>query len=110
MDSKKIIEAAVLGGVLVVSANAFAQTAACTSGTAAASVAGGSTSFVKSAFTPKCSANVYVSILDSTASFSVKSNSIKGKSDFGGSTDSGGIAVCSTWTTHAVPTASTTGC
>ncbi len=110
MDARKTLEVVVLGGTLVLSMNsAFGAVDACSNGTA---ISGGITSdgFIRASFTPKCSANVYVSVLDSTASFSVKSASAKGKSYFGGSTEGGSVGVCSTFTTFAAPTASSTGC
>ncbi len=110
MDARKTLEVVVLGGTLVLSMNnAFGQVDACSNGSA---ISGGVTSagFVRAAFNPKCSANVYVSVMDSTASFSVKSASAKGKTFFGGSTESGGIAVCATFATFSAPAASANGC
>lgn len=110
MDAKKTLEVVVLGGTLVLSMNnAFGAVDACSNGSA---IAGGITSdgFIRASFNPKCSANVYVSVLDSTASFSVKSASAKGKTYFGGTTESGGITVCTTFTSFSAPTATTGGC
>lgn len=109
MESKKIVEAVVLGGVLLVSANAFAQTTVCSGGTGAA-ISGSTTDFVKVAFTPKCSANTAVSVAQNSATLGVKAASTKGKTAFGGSTEGGGITVCSTFSTYAAPTAVANGC
>ena len=108
MTTKKTLEAVIAGGVLVVSINANAQTSACTDGSVAATIATGG--FVVKSVVPKCSANVYLSVKDNTASFSAKSNSKKGRTEFGSNSDGGGITICTTFATHAAPTASDIGC
>lgn len=60
---------------------------AATSGTAM----GVSTYFVKAAFTPKCSANVYMSFQQTATAFGVGSGSAKGKTAFKGNTAGGGV-------------------
>lgn len=106
MDSKKIIHAAVLGSTLVVSMQAMSATI-CSNG-AASQVDSGT--FVKAAFTPKCSANVLVDGADG-ADFGVKSASTKGKTIYGGSTAGGAISICTTFTSPPTSvSANTTGC
>lgn len=109
MDTKKSLEAVVLGGVLMMSMQSAFAAAACTAG-AAGTITAGTTLFVKTAFSPKCSANVTVDVVDSTTSLSVKSASSKGKTYFGGTTEGGGISACGTFTTMGGITASTSGC
>ena len=112
MESKKIVEALMLGGVLVVSmasqtANA---TLVCTDGVAnTAGVTAGS-NFVKQTFFVKCSANVDVDVVDSTPTLAVvKGMSRKGMHSFGGSTDGGSVKVCETTSiSYAAPTAGVT--
>ena len=109
MESKRIVEALMLGGVLVVSmANQTANaTAACSDGTASQITAG---SFVKQAFNVKCSASVDVDYVDSSGTLAVvKGMSRKGMHSFGGSTDGGSVKVCETTSvSYTAPTAGTT--
>lgn len=114
MESKKIIEALMVGGVLVISgANhlAFAaNTQVCNEGTAS-SVASGS--FIKQAFTPKCSANVTVNINDVDATVAaVAGMSKKGAHMYGGSTEGGKVEACSSGSSmsYTAPVAGSAGC
>ena len=108
MDNKKVLEAVIAGGVLVVSLNVNAAAVnACATGTATTLTSGG---YLSVSIVPKCSANVTVSANDQTSSFSTKGGSVKGKTHFGGSSEGGSVSVCSTFTTWSAPTAGTTGC
>ncbi len=92
----------VLGSVLAMSALASLQAqaqvvTACSAANVASNgasfSAGGSTSFIKVGFRPKCSANVW--LLGQTLNaltFRVGSASAKGKSSFGGSSFGGSVA------------------
>jgi hypothetical protein len=113
-NTKKSLEAILVGGVLVVSLNAHAQNAqqqVCSTGGGTALTAGG-TSFVKTVFTPKCSANSVVTVVDDGASFGVRGASTKGNQIYGGSTEGGGVTMCTTFGTwNGVGTAtSSAGC
>ena len=112
MNTKKTLEAVIAGGVLVVSLNANAQVNACSNGVNATLTGNTAGSFIagSASITTRCSANVVVSVLDSTMSFAGKSNSMKGKSFFGGTTEGGAVSVCSTFGTWTAPTASASGC
>lgn len=109
MESKRIVEALMLGGVLVVSmANQTANaTAACTDGVASQVSAG---TFIKQAFNVKCSASVdvdYADVNDTLAT--VKGMSRKGMHSFGGSTEGGSVKVCETASiSYTSPVAGTT--
>ena len=97
-NTKKTLEAVLVGGVLVVSLNAQADIVVCTTGVGQ-SIGGNaaSTSFVKTVFTPKCSANSVVDIIDAGASFGVRGASTKGNQIYGGSTEGGGVTMCTTF-------------
>jgi hypothetical protein len=96
---KNIILASVLAvtAVTTLDANA-ASTAFCNAANVAgdataAAAAGGTSSFIKVAFTPKCSANVFLNGNDESALlFRIGSASNKGKSYFGGSSSGGAVA------------------
>ena len=89
---KKIIVALSLCAVSAVSM--AASSAICTTGTGS-QVAGG-TDFVKSSFTPKCSANTSVAFDQSANSAAVGAISTKGNQIFGGHTNGGAVAKLST--------------
>ena len=96
ISMKNVVMASVLAISAVTSMSANAANVAVCSGGAAGSGAsfasGGSTSFVKTEFTTKCSANVFMDADDRTATlFTVGSASIKGKKYYGGSTAGGAV-------------------
>lgn len=73
--------------------------AAASTSQSGSAVAADTTGFVKVAFTPKCSANVFMSYGQSGTSFGSIAASAKGKFSFGGGTGGGGVkssAACST--------------
>lgn len=112
METNKIVEALILGGVLVVSLGsqtAAAQANACADGTATAVAVG---TFVQQAFTPKCSAGVNVSVNQGNATTAgVKGMSKKGMHNFGGDVAGGNVKACETTSVaYSAPSASTTGC
>lgn len=88
---KKIALAMVLAGFSF-GAMAAATGDACT-GTAAGTATGapGTNEFIKAEFTPKCSANTFVSFSQTATAIGVGSASIKGKNRFGGSSEGGGV-------------------
>ena len=95
---KKVILASVMGVAAVSSigsANAASTAQVFCAGTAGnaltAAAVTAATSFVKVAFTPKCSANVHLSGSDSDTYFRVGSASGKGKTMFAGSTNGGAV-------------------
>ncbi len=97
ISMKNVVMGSVLAIAAVTSLSANAATV-CTGGaaTAGASFSAG-TSFVKVAFTPKCSANVYLDGTESSATlFKVGAASAKGKNYFGGSTAGGSVATYGT--------------
>lgn len=59
--------------------------------------------FVKASFTPKCSANVYLSYKQDATTFAVGSGSAKGKTKFKGNSNGGGVV-------RDADCAATTGC
>lgn len=93
---KKIILASVLA-VSAVGAHAAASAicagipTAVTAVTADASTATVATTFVRIAFTPKCSNNVHLIGDDGTIYYRVGAASIKGKNAFGGSSTGGAV-------------------
>ncbi|MEF8719839.1 MAG: hypothetical protein V5B44_19835 [Candidatus Accumulibacter necessarius] len=92
ISMKNVVMASVLAISAVTSLSANAVTV-CTGGgaTNGASFASG-TNFVKTAFTPKCSANVFLDGTETNATlFKVGSASIKGKKYYGGSTAGGAV-------------------
>ncbi len=93
---KKIILASVLAASAI---SASAATAVCAGATSAGNgTAPGTTTsnFVRNAFTPKCSANVYLQYDDATTYFRVGSASAKGARSFMGSTAGGSVASSAT--------------
>ena len=65
--------------------------------------------FVKIAFTPKCSANVNLSGTDTSATvYSVGANSVKGSRTFAGSTAGGAVCAVATCATSPCTTAEAT--
>ena len=105
METNKIVDALILGGVLVVSLGSqtaiAAAASACSDGT-----------YIQQGFTPKCSAGVYVSVNDATATTAgVKGMSKKGMHNFGGDVVGGNVKACETTSVaYSAPSASTTGC
>ena len=95
ISMKNVVMASVLAISAVTSMSANAANVAVCSGSAAgsgASFASGASTFVKTAFTTKCSANVFMDADDRTATlFTVGSASIKGKKYYGGSTAGGAV-------------------
>lgn len=80
-------------------------TAACSGGTGANySFTTTANMFVKTAFTVKCSANVYSNFTEAAASMGVVAGSAKGKNYFGGGTLGGGVRVVSTCATSGCST------
>jgi hypothetical protein len=93
ISMKNVVIGSVLAIAAVTSLSANAATV-CSGGSAkdGASFAAG-TGFVKVAFTPKCSANVFLEGTDASATlFKVGAASAKGKKIFGGSTVGGAVA------------------
>ena len=92
---KKIILASVTVAAALASLSVGAATATVCAGGAGGSGAQQTTAtdtFVKVAFTPKCSANVYLIGDDNQTYYRVGSTSVKGKNSFGGSTAGGAVA------------------
>ncbi len=113
METNKIVEALILGGVLVVSLGsqtAAAQVDACAEGAPKKVTAG--TNFIQQEFTPKCSAGVTVSVNDSsTIAAGVHGMSKKGMHSFGGDVVGGSVKACETSSVaDKAPAASATGC
>lgn len=91
---KKVILCSVLAAAAISSMNAQAASSSFCSGGAATNgvAASAGTSFIKQAFTPKCSTNVYlVGDEVSVTSFAVGAASAKGKTFFGGSSEGGAV-------------------
>lgn len=114
MDRKKTAEIVMLGGALVLSlASMGAQAAAgCTAGTVG-TITGAASNFVKSTFSPKCSASTYVNYTDGGSDFGVQGSSAKGKVYYGASTAGGTVTGCSTASsaiTGAGTPSATNGC
>ena len=82
-----------------------AAAAAAASGTA---IAADTSGFVKVAFTPKCSANVYMSYAQTGTSFGAIAASSKGKFSFGGGTGGGGVKTSAACSTSGCTSADTT--
>jgi hypothetical protein len=94
---KKVILASVLA-VVAMSANAAAVSATYCSAAAASGSGNAATlnsatdqNFVKSAFTPKCSANTHVTGEDGGSYFRVGSGSTKGKTRYAGTSVGGAV-------------------
>lgn len=104
MTMKKIILTSVVAIAAVSSMNANATSGSvCAAPTAAQNGTAPTTgSFIKTAFTPKCSANVYLVGDDQNTYYGAGSASSKGKNIFQGSTAGGGVA--------ASGSCATTGC
>lgn len=97
MDRKKTAEIAMLGGALVLSlASLGAQAATGCAAGVGSSVTGNNTNFVKSTFTPKCSASTTVNYTDGGSDFGVQGASAKGKTVYGASTAGGQVTGCTT--------------
>jgi hypothetical protein len=95
MNSKKTLEALVVGGMLVVSSQAVFATGICVNGVTQSSGSIPSVSFVKQPFVVKCSANVDVDYVDTDAvTFSARGMSQKGMHSFGGGTAGGAVKPC----------------
>lgn len=111
ITTKKTLEAVLVGGVLVVSLNSAYAASACDTGTMS-TIATSAGSFVKTQFTPKCSANTVVDVLDSGATFTVQGASRKGNQVYGGSTEGGGVTMCSTFGAvfPSIAATASTGC
>lgn len=95
MTMKKVILSSVMAVAAISSMNAAHATSQ--SICAAPTAAGNGTaptvgSFIKTAFTPKCSANVYLVGDDQNTYYGAGSASAKGKNIFRGSTAGGGVA------------------
>lgn len=125
MDSKKKIEAVLLGGALVVTLggavlpmDANAQTACSLSTTGAGTtISGDVASFIKVGFNPKCSPNTIVMFAQDAQAFAAQGGSKKGNFVYGATSEGGGGAKqCSTTpVTDAAaavtaPAAATAGC
>jgi len=103
---KKIIltSVAAVAAATSLGVNAAANsTAICTAPTAAENFSGtiAITGFIKTVFTPKCSANVFMTGDDQTTYYGAGAASKKGKNVFQGSTAGGGVkasATCSSAT------------
>ena len=114
MNKTQII---VLGGVLALSAmeaSAAVVSAGPGDGTTAATYATTSGNFVVNAFTFTLSKNVSMKYIDSTTAVSVSTANSKGQQIFGGSSNGGGVAPCSSVSVSNpspnTPTAAGTGC
>jgi hypothetical protein len=109
METKKIVDALILGGVLVVSLGSQAAFAIniCNDGVAGTITVG---SFIQTVFPVKCSANVQVDYADISAlRATTKGMSKKGMHSFGGSTEGGAIKACETASiSYTSPIAGTT--
>lgn len=90
---KKIILGSVLAVALTQTAHATSQTVCAAPSAAAngAQVTADTTTFVKTAFTPKCSANVHLIGDDQGTYYGSGAVSSKGKNSFVGSTAGGGV-------------------
>lgn len=95
---KKVILASVLAASAIASTNVNAASGTATicagasSATAGAQVTTATDTFVKVAFTPKCSANVFMTDNDQNTYYGVGSGSAKGKTAWVGSTAGGSIS------------------
>lgn len=113
MDSKKKIEAVMLGGALIVTLggavlpiDASAATACSLSTTGAGTtVTGDVASFVKVGFSPKCSPNTVVMFAQDAQAFAAQGGSKKGNFVYGATSEGGGGAKQCATTTVADPSA-----
>ena len=92
---KKIILASVLAAAAM-SAQAASQTFCSGTAGTGASIAGATANFVKSTFTPKCSANTHVTAQDDATYYRVGSASTKGKTAWAGGTGGGAVVAAGT--------------
>ena len=98
---RKISQALMLGGSLVLSlaaTQAVAATGTACSAGVGTQLTGNTSNFVKVTFTPKCSANTAVNYNDSGDAFAVQGASTGGKITYGASTNGGAPTACSTAT------------
>lgn len=103
---KKALILSALAATALTSVSPLANaTAACSGGTGA-NFAFTTTAnmFVKTAFTVKCSANVYSNYTEIAASMGVVAGSARGKNYFGGGTLGGGVTVQGTCATSGCTT------
>jgi hypothetical protein len=114
MDSKKKVEAVLLGGALIVTLggavlpmDASAATACSLSTTGSGTtITGDVASFVKVGFSPKCSPNTVVRYLQDAQAFAAQAGSKKGNFRYGATSEGGGGAKQCATTTEADPSAS----
>ena len=108
----------ILAALALVAVSGFAQaasTAVCggaTQATNGTTISSSTDGFVKVDLTPKCSANVNMAYDQTGTTFGVCSNSVKGKNNFGGSTEGGGVTQKSACAAggYTAPTAAAAGC
>ncbi|MER2540188.1 MAG: hypothetical protein ABTQ26_13190 [Azonexus sp.] len=114
MNSKKKVEAVLLGGALIVTlggallptdASAADICSLSTSGIGE-TITGSVESFVKVTFTAKCSPNTVVKFSQTTQAFAAQGGSKKGNFRYGSSSEGGGGAKQCATTTEADPSAS----
>lgn len=114
MNSKKKVEAVLLGGALIVtlggallSSGAYAAGEVCSLSTTGIgeTVTGDVTSFVKVSFAAKCSPNTVVRFVQTSQAFAAQGGSKKGNFRYGSSSEGGGGAKQCATTTEADPTA-----
>lgn len=88
---KKIL---IIAGLCLTSSMAFAAgTAVCDGAGGGTAIAGTTTSFIRTGFTPKCSANTHVAYEQNAIAVAAAGGSKKGKSVFGGTSGGGGVNV-----------------
>lgn len=107
---KKELLGALVGGMVVISGQAFGVDNVCSGAAGNGTVVTGvATNFIKANFTPRCSNNVHMDYgVDSGQStVFIKSFSAKGKTYYGGNTTGGTVTACTTFTT--APTNVTAG-
>lgn len=96
---KKLFVSLALGAAAATATTSALAVDACTgtagNGSAVTGAADG-TKFVRTTFTPKCSANVLLQYTDQTTTFAVAAGSKKGKSTFIGNTAGGAVKVSAT--------------
>lgn len=76
---------------------------------ATAAVAAGTGKFVATAFTPKCSSNVFLAYEQDATVFAVGAASAKGKNVFSGSTNGGGVTTTTKCAAATCATGDATG-
>ena len=105
----KTVKLGLVAGVsLIAVANTASAAAGCTNGTAASVAA--STDFIKTAFTPKCSKNVYLDYSQDATQVGVCSGSNKGNKQYGGTSEGGGVTESTATYSGGTVTATTAGC